>query len=90
MILHRGLDEGAELKVSLSNAPADIPVEELVRLSGMRGPIERAIKEVKGELGMDQYEVRTWAGWHHHMTLTMLSHHFLVRVRLRMKKRLLH
>jgi SRSO17 transposase len=90
LILRRGLDQGAKLKVYLSNAPADTPVEEFVRLSGMRWPIERAIKEAKGELGMDHYEVRTWAGWHHHMTMTLLSHHFLVRVRARMKKRLPH
>jgi SRSO17 transposase len=90
LILRRALDKGGELKLYLSNAPADTPVEQFVRLSGMRWPIERAIKEAKGELGMDHYEVRTWAGWHHHMTLTMLSHHFLVRLRLRMKKRLPH
>ncbi len=90
LILRRGLDEKGELKLYLSNASEDTPVEEFVRLSGMRWPIERAIREAKGELGMDHYEVRTWNGWHHHMTLTMLSHHFLVRVRLRMKKRLPH
>ena len=90
LILRRGLAEGGKLKVYLSNAPTDTPVGEFVRLSGMRWPIERAIKEAKGELGMDHYEVRTWAGWHHHMTLTMLAHHFLVRVRSRMKKRRLH
>jgi SRSO17 transposase len=90
LILRRGLGEGGKFKVYLSNAPVDTPVGQFVRLSGMRWPIERAIKEAKGELGMDHYELRTWAGWHHHMTLTMLSHHFLVRVRLRMKKRLPH
>jgi SRSO17 transposase len=88
LILRRGLGEGGQLKTYLSNAPAHTPVGEFVRLSGMRWPIERAIREAKGELGMDHYEVRTWAGWHHHMTLTLLSHHFLQRVRDRMKKRL--
>jgi SRSO17 transposase len=53
LILRRGLDEEGKLKIYLSNAPADTPVEEFVRLSGMRWPIERAIKEAKGELGMD-------------------------------------
>lgn len=48
--------------------------------------MEAAIEEGKGELGMDHYEPRSWRGWHHHMTMTLLAHHFLVRVRLRLKK----
>ena len=35
---------------------------------------------------MDNYEVRNWRGWHHHMTMTMLSHHFLVRLKVKMGK----
>ena len=35
---------------------------------------------------MDQYETRSWLGWHHHMTLVMLAHHFLVWVRVRWKE----
>ena len=53
----------------------------LVWLAGMRWPIESAIRECKSELGMDQYEVRGWTGWHHHTTMTLLAHHFLVRLR---------
>lgn len=48
-----------------------------------RWPVEMAIEESKGELGMDHYQVRGWTGWHHHMTMTFLSHHFLVRLRYR-------
>ena len=47
----------------------------------MRWPVESAIKESKGEVGLDHYEVRGWVGWHHHMTLSFLAHHFLVRQR---------
>ncbi len=35
-------------------------------------------------MGLDQYEVRGWMGWHHHTTMTMLSHHFLVELRVEM------
>jgi SRSO17 transposase len=70
----------------LTNAPADRPREELARLSGARWPIEVAFAEAKGELGMDHYEVRTWRGWHHHLTQTFLAHHFLLRTRLRGEK----
>jgi hypothetical protein len=55
-----------------------------VWLSGMRWPVELAILEAKSELGLDHYEVRSWRGWHHHTTMTLLSHHFLVRLRSRL------
>lgn len=76
----------AELKTYLSNAPADIPFEALVRLSGMRWPIERCFEEGKQHLGMGDYQVRSWRGWHHHMTLCILTHFFLVRIRLKLKE----
>ena len=44
-------------------------------------------EEGKGELGMDPYELRFWRGWHHHMTLVILAHHFLVRLRRRLMDR---
>ena len=66
--------------------PAHTPVAALVRVAGMRWPIETAFEESKGGLGLDHYEVRSWLGWHHHMTLCLLAHHFLVRARLRVKK----
>ena len=76
-----------ELKVYLSNAPADTPLAELVRVSGMRWPIESCFEESKGELGLDHYELRFWRGWHHHMTLVILAHHFLVRLQQRLSPR---
>ncbi len=86
LVLRRTLDKRPELKYYLSNAPATTPPGSLVWLSGLRWPVERAFQECKGELGMDHYETRTWRGWHHHQTLTILAHHFLVRLRLRLKK----
>jgi hypothetical protein len=43
--------------------------------------------ECKRELGMDHYEVRSWRGWHHHLTMTLLAHHFLVRQRCLLEKK---
>ena len=82
-----GDDELPKVKYYLSNAPADTPIEELVRVCGMRWPIESCFEEAKRELGMDQYELRFWAGWHHHMTLVILAHHFLVRLQQRLNQR---
>ena len=42
-------------------------------------------EEGKGEIGFDHYETRSWLGWHHHMLLVALAHHFLVRLRVRLK-----
>jgi hypothetical protein len=73
-----GPEEEPKLKFYLSQAPIETPLEEMVRVSGMRWPIESAFAEAKGELGLDQYELRFYAGWHHHMTMVILAHHFLV------------
>lgn len=90
LVLRRTLGARRETKYYLSNAPAETRPDTLVRVSGQRWPIERAFQECKGELGMDHYETRTWCGWHHHQTLVILAHHFLVRLRLRLKKNRAH
>lgn len=87
LVIRRSLTPDAQGKLLhkyfLTNAPADCSRDELARLSGARWPVEVAFEEAKGELGMDHYEVRTWRGWHHHMTQTFLAHHFLLRMRVR-------
>ena len=85
LVLRRSLEEEPQLKTYLCNAPADTPHTELVRVSGMRWPVETALEDGKDQLGMDEYMVRSWLGWHHHMTECILAHHFLVRVQLRLK-----
>jgi SRSO17 transposase len=86
VVFRRSTSDPSEIKYYLSNAPDTTAKTELVRLAGSRWPVETAIEEAKSELGMDHYETRTWLGWHHHMTLTFLAHHFLVRLRLKLKK----
>ncbi len=76
-----------EYKYYLSNAPAGTPLGELVRVSGMRWPVEACFAECGQELGLDDYEVRSWRGWHHHTTLVLLAHHFLVRLQRRLDPR---
>jgi len=71
LVVRRNLLTG-ELKTYLSNAPIDTPLATLVRLSGMRWPIETCFEDGKQSLGMGDYEVRGWRGWHHHMTLCIL------------------
>jgi SRSO17 transposase len=87
LVLRRNLVTD-ELKTSLCHAPADTPLATLVRLSGMRWPIETCFEDGKQCLGMGDDEVRGWRGWHHHMTLCILAHFFLVRTCLGLKKKL--
>jgi len=62
---------------AISNAPVSTPFRTLVWLSGIRWAVEQCFEEGKTELGMAHYEVRKYAGWQHHMLLTMLAHFFL-------------
>ncbi len=75
-----------ELKFYFSNAPTTTPPREFAQLSGWRWPIETTLEEGKGEVGMDQYEVRTWRGWHHQMVQSFMAHYFLTWLRLQFKK----
>lgn len=85
LVIRRNVDDPTVIKFYFSNAPADLPLLDLVRISGMRWPVELTFEEGKGEVGFDHYETRSWLGWHHHMLLVSLAHHFLVRLRIRFK-----
>ncbi len=61
----------------ISNLPADTPPERLARLARLRWKIELDYKQLKGELGLDHYEGRSWIGWHHHTALVTAAHGFL-------------
>ena len=87
LIIRRNLDDPTEIKYFFSNAPLDTSLHEFIRISGMRWPIETIFEEAKGEVGMDHYEMRSWIGWHHHMLLVSLAHHFLVRLRIQFQER---
>ena len=61
---------------ALSNARHE-PLQKLVEVKASRHAIEELYQDGKGEVGLGQYEVRSWVGWHHHMTLAMLALWFL-------------
>ena len=70
----------------LSNAPADTSLEELARVVKAEHRIEDCLKRAKSEAGLSDYEVRTWAGWHHHQTLSLMAIWFLILETRRGKK----
>jgi SRSO17 transposase len=79
-------DKAEPVKYWLSNLPDDIPIVELVRLGKLRWRIEQDYRELKGALGLDHFEGRSWPGWHHHVTLVSVAHGFLTLERLRRPK----
>jgi SRSO17 transposase len=76
--------EGAEGPTDywLSNLPAVTEPERLARLARLRWKIELDYKQLKGELGLDHYEGRSWLGWYHHTALVTAAHGFLTLERL--------
>ena len=65
----------------ISNLPADTEPEQLARLARLRWMIELDYKQLKGHLGLDHYEGRSWLGFHHHCTLVTAAHGFLTEER---------
>lgn len=62
-------------------SPAAVRLPDLVRVAGMRWTIAACFEEAKGEVGLDHYEVRSWTGWHRHITFAMLAHAHLTIAR---------
>jgi len=81
LIARRTLSQEPEIKYYLSNAPAGIAPESMAEVGSERWRVESAIKEAKGQTGLDESEGRSWRHWHHHTTLSMLAHAFLACAR---------
>ncbi len=77
LLLRRNRD-GSEGRCYLSNAPAETGLWTLGRVCSQRWPIATEFQIEKGEVGLDEYEVRSWRGWHHHMVLSLLAGAFLL------------
>jgi hypothetical protein len=64
--------------------PANTGLATLARVAGMRWPVEECFEVAKQEVGLDEYEVRSWHGWYRHITLAMLALAFLVAMRVKL------
>jgi SRSO17 transposase len=84
VLLRRSCHDPEDLAFYLAFGPAGTPLEVLARVAGRRWAIEEAFAQGKGEVGLDQYEVRSWVGWHRHMTLAMAAHALLALTRARL------
>jgi SRSO17 transposase len=81
LLVRRSLSDPEDLAYYVCYAPAGTSLEELVRVAGTRWAIEACIEEAKGEVGLDQYEVRKWGGWYRHITLALFAHAMLTVIR---------
>ena len=59
-------------------SPPRSTLATLVRAAGMRWAVEEGFQAAKGQVGLDHCQVRTWTGWHRHITLAMLALAFLM------------
>jgi SRSO17 transposase len=81
LLIRRKLAQPEAFSFFLTLAPEAAGLSDLVRVAGTRWTIEASFEAAKGEVGLDQYEVRSWTGWHRHITLAMLAHAYLAVLR---------
>jgi SRSO17 transposase len=78
----RSNPDGTELHYYLANTPPRVALLVLGRVASLRWTIETGFQQAKGQVGLDEYEVRSWIGWHHHIILALLASLFLLQARL--------
>jgi SRSO17 transposase len=83
LLVRRCPADSSDLAYYLVYGPTETPLPEVVRVCDRRWAIEEGFAEAKGEVGLDQYEVRTWTAWHRFITLGLLAHAALVVLRQR-------
>lgn len=81
LLVRRKLGEPQEVAYYVVYADAETTLEEMVEVAGARWAIEESFETAKGEVGLDQYEVRSWHGWYRHITLALLAHAYLTATR---------
>jgi SRSO17 transposase len=77
----RSLSDPTELTAYVGFAPPGTVLATVVQVAGRRWTVEQCFEEAKGEVGLDQYEVRSWTGWHRHITLARWAYALLTVLR---------
>jgi hypothetical protein len=85
LLVRRELD-GSCTKFTLSNASKETDIEILAERQSRRYWVERALEDAKGLVGLDQYRVTGWRGWHHHTAMVMLAMLFLLTIKNSLKE----
>lgn len=85
LLVRRSLTDPTDLAYYLCYGPEHTPLRELVRVAGSRWAIEETFQTAKGQVGLDQYQVRRYDSWYRHITLAMLAHAFLTTTTVKAK-----
>jgi SRSO17 transposase len=83
LLVRRSISDPTELAYYRVYGPGGTPLAEAVRVAGSRWAVEETIETSKGEVGLDQYEVRHWTPWYRYITLALLAHACLCVLRAR-------
>jgi SRSO17 transposase len=86
-LLRRSLSDPEDLQAYVTFAPVGTDLATLVQVAGSRWTIEVAFEAAKGEVGLDQYEVRSWTGWSRHVTLALFAQALLTVIRQHLEDR---
>ena len=81
LLVRRSLSDPTELTAYVVFAPHETTLATVVHVAGSRWTIEQCFEEAKGEVGLDQYEIRSWTGWYRHITLAMWAYALLTVLR---------
>jgi SRSO17 transposase len=83
LLIRRSVADPSEVAYFLCGGPPGTPLGELVRVAGARWAVEECFELAKGDCGLDEYEVRSWVGWHRHVTLSLFALAVLAAIRVR-------
>ena len=83
LLIRRSVSDPEDVAYFACGGPPGTALAELVRVAGTRWAIEECFELGKGDCGLDEYEVRGWAGWHRHITLSLLALAALAVIRAR-------
>ncbi len=87
LLARRSLSDPTQIAYYFVFAPEEVRLEQVVRAAGSRWQVEEAIELAKGQVGLDDYEVRHWQGWYRHITLAMFALAFLTVVKVAEQKK---
>jgi SRSO17 transposase len=86
LLIRRNIKDQTDVAFYIAFAPNIKPLQDMAKAAGSRWTIEECFEMAKGEVGLDQYQVRSWVGWYRHITFAMLALAFLTKLRWKLKQ----
>jgi len=86
LLIRRNIKDHTDVAFYIAFAPDIKSLQDMAKTAGSRWTIEECFEMAKGEVGLDQYQVRSWVGWYRHITFAMLALAFLTKLRWKLKQ----